>query len=223
MTQRVEFRSKSGEIEHGEIAEPSGAGKSPALLVIQEWWGVNDHIRSLVNRFAKEGFLAFAPDLYHGKITKDGGEAASLLKGLDWKRAVQDVAGAAAYLTSHPRSTGKVGITGFCMGGAVALAAAANVPELLAVVPFYGIPDAGTDYSKVTAAIQGHFGNRDDFVKPAYATALKDKLEQLGKKIELHSYDAGHAFMNDTRPEAYDAASAKLAWERAVTFLKAHL
>jgi carboxymethylenebutenolidase len=223
MTQRVEFKSKTGETEHGEIAEPGGSGKAPALLVIQEWWGVNDHVRSLVDRFAKEGFLALAPDLYHGKITKDAGEAASLLKGLDWKRAVQDVAGAAAYLTSHPRSTGKLGITGFCMGGAVALAAAANVPGILAAVPFYGIPDAGTDYSKVTAAIQGHFGNRDDFVKPAYATALKDKLEQLGKKIELHSYDAGHAFMNDARPEAYDANAAKLAWGRAVTFLKAHL
>lgn len=220
MTQRVDFKSKTGETEHGEIAEPSGGAKAPALLVIQEWWGVNDHIRSLVDRFAKEGFLAFAPDLYHGKITKDGAEAASLLHGLDWKRAIQDVAGAAAYLTSHPRSSGKVGIIGFCMGGAVALAAAANVPGLSAAVPFYGIPDAGTDYSKVTAAIQGHFGNRDDFVKPAYAAALKEKL---GKKVELHSYEAGHAFMNDTRPEAYDAEAAKLAWSRAVGFLKAHL
>jgi carboxymethylenebutenolidase len=109
------------------------------------------------------------------------------------------------------------------MGGAVALAAAANVPGISAAVPFYGIPDAGTDYSKITAAIQGHFGNRDDFVKPAYATALKDKLEKLGKKIEIHSYDAGHAFMNDTRPEVYDAEAAKLSWGRAVTFLKAHL
>jgi len=223
MTQRVEFKSKTGETEHGELAEPSGSGKAPALIVVQEWWGVNDHIRSLVDRFAKEGFLAFAPDLFHGKTTKDASEAASLLNGLDWRRAVEDVAGAVEYVVSHPRSTGHVGITGFCMGGAVALAAAANVPGLLAAVPFYGIPDGGTDYSKVTAALQGHFGKSDDFVKPAYALALKERLEKAGKKIELHLYAAGHAFVNDTRPEAYNADAAKLAWGRAVTFLKAHL
>jgi carboxymethylenebutenolidase len=223
MTHRIEFVSKSGETERGELAEPSGSGKAPALVVIQEWWGVNDHIRSLVDRFAKEGFLAFAPDLYHGKTTKDAGEAASLLQGLDWGRAIKDVAGAVSLLASHARSSGKVGITGFCMGGAVALASAANVPGLSAAVPFYGIPDAATDYSRVTAAIQGHFGKKDDYIKSDHALALKGKLEKAGKKMELHFYDTGHAFMNDTRPEAYSAEAAKLAWSRAVAFLKTNL
>jgi carboxymethylenebutenolidase len=223
MTQRIEFKSKSGQTEHGEIAEPSGGGRSPGLVVIQEWWGVNDHVRSLVDRFAKDGFLAFAPDLYHGKTTKDGGEAAGLLQALDWKRAIDEVAGAVAMLASHPRCTGKVGITGFCMGGAVSLAAAANVPELSAAVPFYGIPDPSTDFSRVACAIQGHFGKKDEYIKPDNALALKAKLEKAGKKVELHFYDAGHAFVNDTRPEAYSAEAAQLAWGRAVGFLKQNL
>jgi carboxymethylenebutenolidase len=223
MTQRIEFKSKSGQTEHGELAEPSGSGKSPALVVVQEWWGVNDHVRSLVERFAKEGFLAFAPDLYHGKTTKDGGEAAGLLQALDWKQAISEVAGAVAMLATHPRSNGKVGITGFCMGGAVSLAAAANVPELSAAVPFYGIPDPSTDFSRVTCPIQGHFGKKDEYIKPYSAIALKAKLEKGGKKVEIHFYDAGHAFVNDTRPEAHVAPAAKLAWERAVAFLKENL
>jgi carboxymethylenebutenolidase len=223
MTQRIEFKSKTGQTEHGEIAEPSGSGKFPALVVVQEWWGVNDHIRSLVDRFAKEGFLAFAPDLYHGKTTKDGGEAAGLLQALDWKVAVSDVAGAVAMLASHPRSNGKVGITGFCMGGAVSLAAAANIPELSAAVPFYGIPDPSTDFGKVSCPIQGHYAKKDEYIKPDNAIALKTKLEKAGKKVELHFYDAGHAFVNDTRPEAHDPEAAKVAWGRAVAFLKQNL
>jgi carboxymethylenebutenolidase len=223
MSQRIEFKSKSGHAEHGELAEPSGGGNAPALIVIQEWWGVNDHIRSLVDRFSKDGFLALAPDLYHGKTTKDAGEAAKLLGELDWGHAVETVAAAAAFLATHPRYNGKVGITGFCMGGAVTLAAAAKVPGLSAAVPFYGIPDPGTDYSQVSAVIQGHFAKKDEYVPTDRAVALKTKLEKAGKKVELHFYDAPHAFVNDTRPEVYTPDAAKLAWERAVTFLKAHL
>jgi carboxymethylenebutenolidase len=223
MTQRIDFQSKGDHAEHGDLAQPSGSGKAPALLVIQEWWGVNDHIRSLALRFAKEGFLALAPDLYHGKTTKDAGEAAKLMQVLDWGHAVETVAGAVCFLSNHPRCNGKVGITGFCMGGAVALAAAAKVPGLSASVPFYGIPDPGTDYGQVTAAIQGHFAKKDEYVTTDRALALKSKLEKAGKKVEIHFYDAGHAFVNDTRPEAYSAEAAKLAWERAVAFLKSNL
>jgi carboxymethylenebutenolidase len=223
MTHRIEFKSKNGQTEHGELAEPSGTGKAPALIVIQEWWGVNDHVRSLVDRFAKDGFLALAPDLYHGKTTKDGGEAAKLLQELDWGHAIEDVAGALSFLTSHPRYGGRAGITGFCMGGAVSLAAAAKVPGLSAAVPFYGIPDPSTDYSHVTAAIQGHYAKKDEHIKPDNALGLKAKLEKAGKKVELHFYDANHAFVNDTRPEVYNAECAKTAWDRAVAFLKTNL
>src|SRR4029077_15096840 len=153
-----------------------GSGKSPALVVVQEWWGVNDHVRSLVDRFAAEGFLAFAPDLFHGKTTKDPKEAAGLLQALDWGKAVAEVAGAVAMLAAHPRCSGKVGITGFCMGGAVSLAAAANVPGLSASVPFYGIPDASTDFSRVACPIQGHYAKKDEYIRPENALALKAKL-----------------------------------------------
>jgi carboxymethylenebutenolidase len=227
MTTRVEFKSKNGQTEHGELAEPSGNAKAPALIVIQEWWGVNDHIRSLVDRFAKEGFLALAPDLFHGKTTKDGVEAAKLLQDLDWGHAIEDVAGALAFLSSHTRYSGKVAITGFCMGGAVALASVAKLPALAAAVSFYGIPDPATDYSRVTAAIQGHFGKKDEHIRADYVLGLKSKLEKAGqgggRSVEFHFYDAGHAFVNDTRPEVYNDEAAKLAWGRAVTFLKAHL
>jgi carboxymethylenebutenolidase len=109
------------------------------------------------------------------------------------------------------------------MGGGVALASAANVPGLSAAVAFYGIPDASTDFSRATAALQGHFAKKDEHIKADQPLALKTRIEKAGKQIDLHFYDAGHAFVNDTRPEAYNADAAKLAWERAVTFLKAHL
>jgi carboxymethylenebutenolidase len=223
MTQRVEFASKSGSAQQGEIAEPAGAAKAPALVVIQEWWGVNDHVRSLVDRFAAEGFLAFAPDLFHGKTTRDATEAAGLLQALDWAQAIDEVAGAVSMLASHARGNGKVGITGFCMGGAVSLVSAAKIPQVSAAAPFYGLPDPSTDFSGVVCPIQGHYAKKDEHIRPENVLALKAKLEKAGKKVELHFYDAGHAFMNDTRPEAYNAAAAKVAWERAVLFLKTHL
>jgi len=220
---RIDFDSKNGEHIHGDLAVPTGEGKAPALLVIQEWWGVNDHVRSLVDRFAAAGFLALAPDLYHGKTTKDPGEAMSLLQALDWKKAIEDVAGALAYLGRHPRSNGKTGITGFCMGGAVALASAAQLAELGAVVPFYGIPDAKTDFSRLNAPVLGHFAKKDTHITVAAAEALGQRLRDAGKRVEIQAYDADHAFMNDTRPEVYNASEAKLAWERTLTFLHAQL
>ncbi len=223
MTTRVDFDSKNGTHIHGELKEPAGTGKAPALLVVQEWWGVNDHIRSLVDRFAEAGFLALAPDLYHGKTTKDAGEAGKLMGALDWKVAVEDVAGAFAFLEKHPRSNGKVGITGFCMGGAVALASAAQLPGLRAVVPFYGIPDASTDFSKLNGPVLGHFAKRDQYIPAAGAEGLGKRLRDAGKSAEIHLYDADHAFVNDTRPEVYNAAEAKVAWERTLKFLHAEL
>jgi carboxymethylenebutenolidase len=223
MTKRIDFDSKNGGHIQGELAEPAGAGKAPALIVIQEWWGVNDHVRSLVDRFAAAGFLALAPDLYHGKATKDPAEAMKLMQAFDWNVGVEDVAGALAYLEKHARSNGKVGITGFCMGGAVALASAAQLPHLTAVAPFYGIPDAKTDLSKLNGPVLGHFAKKDEHVSPAAAADLEKRLKDAGKKAEIHMYDANHAFMNDTRPEVYDAAQAKIAWERTTKFLHAQL
>src|SRR5262252_1816036 len=150
MGERVSFESASG-----ELTLPKKSGKVPAVVLIQEWWGLNDHIRSLADRLANEGFLVVAPDLFHGKTTKDAGEAAKLMTELDKPKAVKEIAAAVHYLAKHERSNGNVGVIGFCLGGALTLAAAANVPEVKAVTPFYGLSD-GVDYGKIKAPVQMH-------------------------------------------------------------------
>lgn len=223
MTQKITFAARSGAQASGELVLPAGEGKAPAVVLIQEWWGVNDHIRSLLDRLASAGFVALAPDLYHGKVTRDPAEAGRLMTELDKPGAIEEIAGAVRYLAAHERSNGKVGVMGFCMGGALSFAAAAAVPELGAAVPFYGIPSPGPDYSRVQAPILAHFAARDQWAKPEGAQQLKQQLEALGKSMELHVYDADHAFVNDTRPEVYNPAAAALAWDRSVEFLKQHL
>jgi carboxymethylenebutenolidase len=224
MTTHVTFKSKSGKDASGALAEPSGSGKAPSIVLIQEFWGLNDHVKSMVERFAKEGFLVVAPDLYHGKVTKDAGEAGKLMGELDTLQAVDEIAGAVAFLKEHPRGNGKVGVTGFCLGGALSLAAACHVPGLSAVVSFYGVPPAEkVDYTKVTAPIQAHVAKKDQWVTPAKAEEIKKQLDAQNKPMEVHVYDADHAFVNDTRPEVYSPDNAKLALERAYAFFKKHL
>jgi carboxymethylenebutenolidase len=223
MTTRIDFDSKNGERIQGELALPAGSGKAPALIVVQEWWGVNDHVRSLVDRFAAAGFVALAPDLYHGKTTKDPSEAMKLMQAFDWKVGVEDVAGALAFLETHARSNGKVGIAGFCMGGAVALTAAAKLPGLAAAVPFYGMVDAKTDFSAMKAKVFGNYAKKDGYISADAIQGLEKGLKDLGKSVEIHMYDADHAFVNDTRPEVYNATEAKLAWDRSVAFLQKEL
>ncbi len=221
MTERVTFKSKAGDEASGALALPPGTGKAPALVVVQEYWGVNDHVKSLVTRFAAEGFVALAPDVYRGAIAKTAEEAGRLMKGLDWGRAMGDVAGAVEYLRAHPRSSGKVAITGFCMGGAITLLAATTIPGLAAAVPFYGVPP-GADWTKVSCPVQAHFAATDEWAKPSIALDIQKTVQQQGGAMELNVYDAKHAFMNDTRPEVHSPENAKLAWSRTVAFLKQH-
>lgn len=221
MTTRVTFQAKSGQKVEGELAEPAGSGKAGAVVLLQEWWGVNDHVRSLTDRLAKEGFLVLAPDLYHGRTTKDAAEAGKLMTELDTMKAVDEIAGAVGFLKAHARANGKVGVTGFCMGGALTLASAAHIAGLSAAAPFYGLPPAEkVDYAKVTAPIQMHVAKNDEWVTVAKAEAVKDRI---GDKMELFVYDAQHAFVNDTRPEVYSPDNAKLAWGRMVAFFQKHL
>jgi carboxymethylenebutenolidase len=145
------------------------------------------------------------------------------MTALDTQAALDEIAGAVRYLAGHTRTSGKVGVMGFCMGGALSFAAAAALPELKAVVPFYGLPSPAPDYSKVKAPILAHFAARDEWATPAGAEAIKKELEARGQPMELHVYDADHAFVNDTRPDVYNAAAAKLAWDRSVEFLEQHL
>jgi carboxymethylenebutenolidase len=223
MSSPITFTAQDGSEVTGAIALPAGDDKAPGLVLVQEWWGLNDHIRSLADRFAAAGFVTLAPDLYHGKVTGDATEAQELMAALDGKRALADIAAATQALLAHPRVNGKIGVTGFCMGGAYAFTAATRIPEISAAAPFYGIPPAGrADYTKAKPII-AHFSATDQWATAAGAEAIKREVEAAGGSMELHVYDADHAFMNDTRPEVYSPKNAKLAWDRTIAFLHAHL
>ena len=220
--QNVTFPSNGG-TAHGYLAVPeSGAG--PALIVIQEWWGLTDHIADVCNRFAREGFVALAPDLYGGRTTHDEAEAQSLAGQLSPAEAVRDLAGAVDFLLAQPAVTGDaVGVVGFCMGGSFVLHLAARAgTKVAAAVVFYGFLQGDADYSGVRAAVQGHFGEQDQAIPADYARAV---LEQVRKRanvpVQVHFYDAGHAFFNDENLlGTYNEDAAKLAWSRTVEFLR---
>lgn len=214
MTEAVRFSKHSG-----ALAVPDRQ-RSPGLVICHEWWGLNDDMRAMAERFADEGFLSLAVDLYGGRVTDDQNEAALLSNELRTPDAMKVVQAACDYLAGHPRGTGKVGVTGFCLGGAMALAAACNVEGLGAVLPFYGLPRAEyASWSRCKAPIQGHFATHDGFVTPERVTAAHVAALAAGAKFELHFYDAGHAFMRKGDAQAYDAAAAELAWSRATEFL----
>lgn len=223
MAERIVFPDGRGGHLEGVFAAPAAA-KAPGVVLLQEWWGVNAHITALIDRLAAAGFVALAPDLYHGFVAKNAEEAGAAMQRLQFAEAVREVDAAAAFLGAHPRGNGKVGATGFCMGGALAFYSAAHLTRFGAVVPFYGVPDpTKVDYAKVTAPIQAHFAKRDAWAAPSKAEAVKAELAKHGRAMELWLYDADHAFVNDTRPEVYSPDNAKLAWDRMVAFFQAHL
>ena len=215
MAQRVTIPANQGELS-GMLELPSGDARSPAIVVIHEYWGVNEQIQSIAAAWAATGFVALVPDLYHGKVAKDAAEAGGLMKALDFTKAVQEIGAAVAYLRSHPRSTGKVCVTGYCLGGALTLASAVNLRGIAAAIPFYGLPGE-LEWTKVDAPIQAHFARHDDWATVAGAEKIKAAIP-----MELHVYEAQHAFCNDRRPEVYNAEAATLAWTRAVSFARTH-
>jgi carboxymethylenebutenolidase len=222
MGDMVEFPS-NGSTCGGYLALPDGAG--PGVIVIQEWWGLVDHITDVADRFAREGFVALAPDLYHGQKTQEPDEAQKLLMAMDLDRASRDMSGAVAYVREHASlDPKKVGCVGFCMGGAMTLALAAIAP-VDAAVPFYGIPlRHQPDWEGLRAPVQGHFAEHDDFFPPAVATEFFDRLASMGKDVELHVYPgAHHGFFNDDNAEAHDPEAARTAWDRTLDFLRTHL
>jgi carboxymethylenebutenolidase len=226
MGEIVEFPS-NGDTGRGYLAR-SVEGAGPAVVVIQEWWGLVPHIEDVCDRFAAEGFTALAPDLYRGKTTTEPDEAGKLMMALNLDKASKDMGGAVDYLKSSDAVRGQgVGVVGFCMGGGLALKLAADrAGDVRAVVAFYGlIPWEGAepDWSRLQGAVQGHFATQDQFFTTEAANALERRLKELGKDVEVHHYDADHAFFNDSRPEVHDPEASHVAWERTVDHFRQHL
>jgi carboxymethylenebutenolidase len=213
MGEMIEFPS-NGSTGQGYLATPSG-GQGPGVLVIQEWWGLVPHIKDVCDRFAAEGFVALAPDLYHGRTVSEPDEAGKAMMAM--QLALRERCG-----------RDRLGVIGFCMGGGLALVLACRRPDAIAAcVPFYGVipwPEATPDYGAMTAAVQGHFAERDDFFPPDKAHQLEADLQALGKEAEIFVYEGtDHAFFNDARPEVYNEQAAATAWERTLAFLRASL
>jgi len=215
----TDFARPDGKAAKGYLAT-AGRGQ-PGIIVIQEWWGLNDQICGVADRFARAGYNALAPDLYKGRVTTAPDEANHLMTGLDFPDAThQDLRGAALQLSEH---SGKIAVMGFCMGGALTIAAAVHVPELAAAVCFYGIPPKEfADPARIRVPFQGHFAERDDWCTPGAVDDLERTLKAARIEHEIHRYAAAHAFANE-RSAAYDVACANQAWERMSGFLEAQI
>jgi carboxymethylenebutenolidase len=223
--QNVTFESNGGQA-HGYLARPP-SGRGPGLVVIQEWWGLTSHIADVTDRFAAEGFVALAPDLYGGPTTHDADEAAEMMQKLPPDRAAADLAGAVDFLLRRDDVEGdRLGVVGFCMGGAFVLNLAAREGgKVAAAVPFYPVGPLPEDYAGMQAAVLAHFGEEDAFIPISQADELSARIRAgTGKTPEIQRYPAGHAFLNDENLlGTYDPAQAQLAWDRTVAFLHQHL
>ncbi|GMW00944.1 MAG: putative carboxymethylenebutenolidase [Candidatus Hydrogenedentota bacterium] len=224
MGEMIEFPI-NGKSSPGYLALPK-AGEGPGVIVLQEWWGLVDHIKDVADRFAREGFVALAPDLYHGKTTKSPDDAGKLMMALNISETEKDLRGAIAYLTGHKAVTaGSIGTVGFCMGGQLSLFAACANPAVSACVVYYGIhPNVHPDIPNLNAPVLGFFAENDGFVTPEVVRNLEQRLQNARKQVEFHIYDgANHAFFNDTRPEVYNESYAADSWQRMIAFFRNHL
>jgi carboxymethylenebutenolidase len=229
MAKMIVYKRPDGQSVNGYLAEPANNPKAPGIVVIQEWWGLNDQIKSVADKLAAAGYRALVPDLYRGKVALEANEAEHLMKNLNFGDAAgQDTRGAVQYLKASGST--KVAVTGFCMGGALTLLAAVNVPELDAAVVWYGVPPLEyVDASKIKIPMLGHFATRDTVFPIASVDELEKKLRQSAVKFEFHRYDAKHAFANETADSKkleflkHDAGAAELAWQRTMDFLAKHL
>jgi carboxymethylenebutenolidase len=225
----ISYQRPDGQHVNGYLAVPATGASAPGVVVIQEWWGLNDQIKGVADRLAGAGYRALVPDLYRGKLALAANEAEHLMKDLNFGDAAgQDVRGA----VQHLKATGsaKVGVAGFCMGGALTLLASVFVPEVDAAVPFYGYPPLEyIDASKITAPLLGHWAIEDVPFPIAGVGELEQKLSGAGVRFEFHRYQAKHAFANETADSKkldflqYNPTAAALAWERTMAFFAKEL
>jgi carboxymethylenebutenolidase len=221
----IEFPTSDGSAP-GYLAAPADE-HGPAVIVLQEWWGLDEHIRSVCDRFAAEGFYALAPDLYRGETTAQPSEAEQKMMAMSMDQVEKDMCGAADYLAAQPGVEGPgVGAVGFCLGGGLAIWAAANCPNIAATVSYYYVmPHGKPDFSKIKGPVLGHFGTADEFVPLEDARILESELTDAGVETTFDYYEgAGHAFFNDTnRLGTYDIEHAEPSWQRTTGFLRSAL
>jgi carboxymethylenebutenolidase len=219
MGEMVQFKRPDGKTCPGYLATPKTGPGAPGFVCIQEWWGLNEQIKKTADRLAEAGYRALVPDLYRGKVAKASDEASHMMADLDHSDAAeQDIRGAVQYLK---QSSKKAAVGGFCMGGVLTILAAVHVPEMDAGACFYGLPDLlAAELKKIKIPLICHFANKDGWCTPAKVNDFEAALKQSKSQFEIYRYDAQHAFMNEARPGVYDAASAKLAWDRTLKFLQ---
>lgn len=225
----ITYQRPDGNVVEAYLAEPKNLSNAPGIVVIQEWWGLNDQIKGVADRLAKAGYRALVPDLYRGKMALEANEAEHLMNDLNFGDAAgQDIRGAVQYLKAS--GSAKVAVTGFCMGGALTVLSACNIPELDATVVWYGYPPLEyVDATKVKAPMLAHWALHDDAFAIEGVGHLEEKLKAAGVHLEFYRYDAKHAFANEEADSRnlpflkYQADAAKLAWERTMEFLSKHL
>jgi carboxymethylenebutenolidase len=222
----IQYKRPDGNSVEGYLAEPTNKADAPGVVVIQEWWGLDAEVKAVADRLAKAGYRALVPDLYRGKLALEANEAQHLMGGLNFGDAAsQDIRGAVQYL----KATGsrKVAVTGFCMGGALTVLSACNVPELDGTIVWYGYPPLEyVDAQKINKPMMAHWASHDEFFAISGVDQLEEKLKAAGANYEFYRYDTKHAFANpkaDSRglpPLKYDEQAAQLAWDRTLEFLK---
>ena len=211
------------------VAAPQATGKRPAIIIVQEWWGLTDHMKDIARRYAAEGYVAIAPDLYSRlghALTTDAGEAGKLMNTLKQEDGLADLNATVGYLKSVPEvDATRLGITGFCMGGSYALMLPCSNAEIRAAVPFYGqVPNPDTPIQKLACPILYIYGEDDGWITKADVQRLAGALKKYGKAGEIKTYPgAPHAFFRDTDPSVYRPEAAKDAWAMTKTFFKQHL
>lgn len=224
--QTVSYKSGAESVS-GLLVTPEGKGPFPAVIVIHEWWGLDNWVKDQARALAKEGYVALAVDLYRGKATDKQEEAHQLMSGLPADRAMRDLKSAFAYLKGRKDvRTGRIGAIGWCMGGRYALALATEEPALAAAVAYYGAPptDAAA-IARIKTPVLGNFGGEDKGPSPEQVKAFEAEMKKAGKSVDVKIYPgAGHAFANVNNPwKGYREEAAKDAWARVVAFFARHL
>jgi carboxymethylenebutenolidase len=220
-TETVSVTTADGRTEKGALAVPART-RAPAVLLIHQWWGLDDNMKAMAAELAKEGYLALACDLYEGKVAKDQQSAQSYMQAIDPAKALQTLLAWIDWLKKDPRGDGKVATIGWCMGGGWSLRASLATPVDATVIYYGPVTQPAAELAALKGPVLGQFGSQDQYINPKMVAGFEAEMKKAGKTLEDYSYPANHAFANPTGP-SYDPAQAQLAWQRTLAFLKANL